>query len=232
MHYHGSKASWKSCEIYGLLVCSTYSIFQQGCKGCNRKKVTQNDITSNYTSTTHAPKNAVPNRNVHISQTTLPQVSFTQWQMVMAIPTGIFFLKRPWNTRNSPLYSPHIRRQMRYLKIISQFTNFNVVNNGSEGDIGEILTALSCKMWGFYICFTRRSPNLITIYHVRIYEWVIEIFQTFTTKFFFSLDYNPDTTRDLSTHKWYIIFPTQFIVNNHTQKFGFINFSNGFPINL
>ena len=25
MHYHGSKGSWKSCRIYGLLVCYTYS---------------------------------------------------------------------------------------------------------------------------------------------------------------------------------------------------------------
>ena len=25
MHYHGSKGSWKSCPIYGLLVCYTYS---------------------------------------------------------------------------------------------------------------------------------------------------------------------------------------------------------------
>ena len=25
MHYHGSKGNWKSCGIYGLLVCYTYS---------------------------------------------------------------------------------------------------------------------------------------------------------------------------------------------------------------
>ena len=28
-----------------------------------------------------------------------------------------------------------------------------------------------------------------------------------------------------------MIFPTQFIVNNHTQEFWFKNFSDGFPIN-
>ena len=48
----------------------------------------------------------------------------------------------------------------------------------------------------------------------------------------FSLDYSPDITRDLSTHKWYIIFPTQFIVTIHTQEFEFIIFSKCFPINL
>ena len=60
MHYHGSKGSWKSCRIYGLLVCYTYSKYistgvqrvQQ--KKKRKKKVTQNDITSNYVSTTHA----------------------------------------------------------------------------------------------------------------------------------------------------------------------------------
>ena len=25
VHYHGSKGSWKSCAIYGLLICYTYS---------------------------------------------------------------------------------------------------------------------------------------------------------------------------------------------------------------
>ena len=38
VHYHGSKGSWKSCGIYGSLsVSHIASIFQQGCKGCNRK---------------------------------------------------------------------------------------------------------------------------------------------------------------------------------------------------
>ena len=63
MHYHGSKGSWKSCGIYGLLVCYTYSKYistgvqrvQQ--KKTKNKKVTQNDIASNYVSTTHAVHN-------------------------------------------------------------------------------------------------------------------------------------------------------------------------------
>ena len=61
---------------------------------------------------------------------------------------------------------------------------------------------------------------------------VKQIFQRFIAEYFSSLDYNPDTASDLSTHKWYIIFPTQFIVNNHNHFFLFINFSNDFPINL
>ena len=56
MHYHGSKGSWKSCGIYGLLVC--YTISKYISTGVQRvqqkKKVTQNDNTSNYVSTTHA----------------------------------------------------------------------------------------------------------------------------------------------------------------------------------
>ena len=56
MHYHGSKGSWKSCGIYGLLVCYTYSKYiSTGVQRVQqKKKVTQNDITSNYVSTTHA----------------------------------------------------------------------------------------------------------------------------------------------------------------------------------
>ena len=55
MHY-GSKGSWKSCGIYGLLVCYTYSKYiSTGVQRVQqKKKVTQNDITSNYVSTTHA----------------------------------------------------------------------------------------------------------------------------------------------------------------------------------
>ena len=45
-------------------------------------------------------------------------------------------------------------------------------------------------------------------------------------EYFSSLDYNPYATSNLSTHKWYMIFPTQLVVNNHTQEFWFINFSN------
>ena len=51
-------------------------------------------------------------------------------------------------------------------------------------------------------------------------------------EYFSSLDYNPDTTSYISTHKWYMIFPTQFAVNNQTQEFYFINFYNDFPVNL
>ena len=51
-------------------------------------------------------------------------------------------------------------------------------------------------------------------------------------EYFSSLDYNPYTTSNLSTHKWYMIFPTQFVVNNHTQEFWLINFSKDFPVNL
>ena len=56
MHYHGSKGSWKSCRIYGLLVCYTYSKYiSTGVQRVQqKKKETQNDITSNYVSTTHA----------------------------------------------------------------------------------------------------------------------------------------------------------------------------------
>ena len=55
MHYHGSKGSWKSCRIYGLLVCYTYSKYiSTGVQRVQQKKKTQNDITSNYVSTTHA----------------------------------------------------------------------------------------------------------------------------------------------------------------------------------
>ena len=38
-------------------------------------------------------------------------------------------------------------------------------------------------------------------------------------EYFSSLDYNPDTTSDFSTQKWNMIFPTQFVVNNHIQEF-------------
>ena len=54
---------------------------------------------------------------------------------------------------------------------------------------------------GFYICFTRRIPNLITIYRAGISAGVIHTFQRLTTKLFSSFDYNPDTTRDHSIHK-------------------------------
>ena len=36
IYYHGSKGSWKSCRIYGLLVCFTFSkyvYFNRGAKG-------------------------------------------------------------------------------------------------------------------------------------------------------------------------------------------------------
>ena len=41
---------------------------------------------------------------------------------------------------------------------------------------------------GFYICFIRRSPNLITIYQIRIYERVIQTLQRFTPEYFSNLD--------------------------------------------
>ena len=85
---------------------------------------------------------------------------------------------------------------------------------------------------GFHICFMHRFPSLITIYLVRIYRRVIQIPQRFNAECLSSLDYNPDTTSDLSAHLWYIIFPTQFIVNNHTQDFWFKNLSDGLSINL
>ena len=67
---------------------------------------------------------------------------------------------------------------MRYLKIFSQFKNFNVVNNGSECDLGWTPRIILAVLFlqnekGFYICFMRRSLNFITIYHVRIYERVM-----------------------------------------------------------
>ena len=89
----------------------------------------------------------------------------------------------------------------------------------------KLLTAFqpfSAKWVKVLYLFYHISPNLITLYHVRIYEWVIQTFQRFTTGFFSSLDYHPDTTNDLSTHKWQKIFPTQYIVNNHTQEFWYI----------
>ena len=73
---------------------------------------------------------------------------------------------------------------------------------------------------------------MITIYHVMIYERVIHIRQRFSTEYFSSLDYNLCSKSDLSTHKWYMICPTQFSVNKHTQEFLFKNFSNSFPVNL
>ena len=37
-------------------------------------------------------KNVVPYRSAHISQTTLPQVSSTQWQMIMTFLTSIMYM--------------------------------------------------------------------------------------------------------------------------------------------
>ena len=54
-----------------------------------------------------------------------------------------------------------------------------------------------------------------------IYERVIHILQKFFAEYFSSLDYNPNSKSDISTHKWYMICPTQFSVNNHTQEFLF-----------
>ena len=42
MHYHGSKGSWKSCRIYGLLVCYTYSKYiSTGVQRVQQKKKKQ-----------------------------------------------------------------------------------------------------------------------------------------------------------------------------------------------
>ena len=61
-----------------------------------------------------------------------------------------FVVKLQRSTHNPPLYIIYIRRPMRHLRICSQFRNFNVVNNGSGGDLGRtpriILTVLFCKM--------------------------------------------------------------------------------------
>ena len=64
---------------------------------------------------------------------------------------------------------------------------------------------------GFYIYLIRRTSNLITIYHIRIYERLLQTLQRFTGKYFSSLDYNPDTTRDHSTHKRYMTFRTHLL---------------------
>ena len=71
-----------------------------------------------------------------------------------------YFVKRQSNTHNSPWYVLYIRRPLRYLKIFSQFRNFNVVNNGSEGDLGWtpriILIGLSVKwVWALYLFYTQ-----------------------------------------------------------------------------
>ena len=115
--------------------------------------------------------------------------------------------------------------------------NFNVVSDDSEGDLWWTprinLAALLCKMKRGSIFVYTQIPILITIYHIRIYQRVIQTLQRFTSEYFSSLDYNPNTTGGLSTtHKRYMIFPTQFIVNNHAHEFWFKNFSDGFPINL
>ena len=131
----------------------------------------------------------------------------------------IFLEKIQWSTRNSLWYILYIRRLMRYLKIFSQFKTFNVINNGCDVDLGWtpriILTAFFCKMKkGSCICFIRRSPNLITICHIRIYERATQTLQRFTAEYFSSLDYNPETTSALFTHQRYMNFPTQFILRN------------------
>ena len=133
----------------------------------------------------------------------------------------VIFVKRQRSTHNSPWYILYIKQPTIYLRILSKLKKFNV-NNGPEGDLGWttriILTAAFCKInKGSIFVLHTDSQNLITIYHVRIFESVAQTFQRFTTEYFAILDYNPYTTSDLSTHKWYMIFPTQFTVNNHTK---------------
>ena len=137
-----------------------------------------------------------------------------------------YFCKK--TMKYSPWYILYIRRPMRYLKIFSQWLWWRPVVNTKYNPNSPFLQ----NEKGLYICFIRRSPNLITIHHIRIYERVIQTPQRFIVEYFSSFDYNPNTTSDLFTHKRFINFPTQFIVNNYTQEFWFKNFSDGFPINL
>ena len=75
-----------------------------------------------------------------------------------------YFVKRQSNIHNSQWYILFIRRPMKYLKIFSQFKNFNVVNNGSDGDLGWtpriILKGLSVKWVGALYLFYRQTPKL------------------------------------------------------------------------
>ena len=62
---------------------------------------------------------------------------------------------------------------MRYLKIFSQFSGFNVVNNGSDGDPGctprITLTALFCEMSGGSLFVLHADPQIRLQYIMEAY---------------------------------------------------------------
>ena len=122
---------------------------------------------------------------------------------------------------------------MRYLMLFSQLRNSNVINKGSDRDLGWtpriILITLFCKISRGSIFFYTQIPKLDYIISCKDIWISSTTYHRFTMDYFSSLDYNPYATSNLSTHKWYMIYPTQFVVNNHTQEFWYINFSKGFP---
>ena len=68
----GAKGAGNPVGFMGSLsVTHTAIIFQLGCKGCSRKKVTQNDITGYYVSTTHAVHDFNQCKLLHIAASRL-----------------------------------------------------------------------------------------------------------------------------------------------------------------
>ena len=123
-------------------------------------------------------RNVVPHRSTNISQTTLPQVSSTQWHTIMALLTGIMYMYIAIFCKKTMKYTwlPMIYHQTAYEIFEDIFTvqklqcskqwlwwrpGVNTENNSSSPFLQNEK--------GFYICFMRRSPNLITIYHIRIW---------------------------------------------------------------
>ena len=68
----------------------------------------------------------------------------------------------------------------------------------------------------FYIWFICKSPTLITIYHVRIYERVRQTLQRFTVEYFSSLDF---TTQYFSSLDYSLDTTTTFLYINDIWSF-------------
>ena len=104
VHHHGSKGSWKSCGIYGLLVCFTYKKYiSTGVQRVQQKKVTQNGITRNYISTTHAVHDLDSSKLLHIAVRLLEKINSLTFGLMLT-------LRMLFHTETPTYLRPHFLR--------------------------------------------------------------------------------------------------------------------------